>query len=152
MDQQVLCLYWNWKKSPGSHKLVPYTNSAEVHWISSLRAVRIPRRTSGRDSTQRMGLVWDLRAGLSWQCSLSMNLFAIGWYAVVWIHLDPSSSISCVQRADSNWDPRSVVTVEGTPNLKIHPLTKACASYRLCCLICLRLGWLLASGWIDHCK
>ena len=57
-----------------------------------------------------------------------MKLFAIGWYAVVWIHLDPKSCISWVQRADSNWDPRSVMTVEETPNLAIYPPTKARAT------------------------
>ena len=57
-----------------------------------------------------------------------MKPFTIGWYAVVRIRLDPSSCISCVQKADSNWDPRSVVTVEGTPNLEVHPLTKAYAT------------------------
>ena len=47
---------------------------------------------------------------------------------MVQIRLDPKSCISWVQRADSNWDPQSVVTVEGTPNLDIHPLTKARAT------------------------
>ena len=68
--------------------------------------------------------------------SLSMKPFAIGWYAVVQIRLDPSSCISCVQSADSNWDPRSVVIVDGTPNLEIHPLTKACATVLAACYVC----------------
>ena len=42
--------------------------------------------------------------------------------------VEPRSCISSRQRADSNWLPRSVVTVDGTPNLEIHPLTNALAT------------------------
>ena len=36
--------------------------------------------------------------------------------------------MSCCQRDDSNCCPLSVVMVEGTPNLEIYPLMKACAT------------------------
>ena len=52
----------------------------------------------------------------------------MGWYAVVRIHLEPNSCIRQFQRADSNWDPRSVVTVDGTPNREIHPLINGWAT------------------------
>ena len=39
--------------------------------------------------------------------------------------VEPISCISSRHRADSNWRPRSVVTVDGTPN---HPLTNALAT------------------------
>ena len=54
----------------------------------------------------------------------------MGWYAVVRIHLEPSSCIRQFHRADSNWDPRSVVMVhvDGTSNYEIHSLINACAT------------------------
>ena len=52
----------------------------------------------------------------------------MGWYAVVRIRLEPSSCIRRFHRADSNCDPRSVVTVDGTLNREIHPLRNACAT------------------------
>ena len=36
--------------------------------------------------------------------------------------------MSSAHRLDSNCRPRSVVTLEGTPNRAIQPLTKACAT------------------------
>lgn len=41
------------------------------------------------------------------------------------IRLESNSCKSCVQSADSNCDPLSVVMVDGMPNLAIHPLTTA---------------------------
>ena len=43
------------KNSPGHLNVVPYSNSAAVQAISSLRAVRIPRKTSGGISVQCSG-------------------------------------------------------------------------------------------------
>ena len=40
----------------------------------------------------------------------------------------PSRCISCSHRPDSNWEPRSVVTVEGTPNRAIQVVAKASAT------------------------
>ena len=40
----------------------------------------------------------------------------------------PKSWLSWLQRLDSNCLPRSVITVEGTPNLAIQPRTKALAT------------------------
>ena len=42
--------------------------------------------------------------------------------------VEPRSCISFRQSADSNCRPRSVVTVDGTPNHEIHPLTNALAT------------------------
>lgn len=44
------------------------------------------------------------------------------------MRLDPNSLISLSHKLDSNWRPRSVVTVEGRPNRAIQPLTKARAT------------------------
>ena len=40
---------WCWwcQKTPGRHKVVPYTNSEVVHCRSSLKADRSPKRMSG---------------------------------------------------------------------------------------------------------
>ena len=43
------------KNSPGRRSLVPYTISAAVEDMSSLRAVRIPSRTRGKASIQEAG-------------------------------------------------------------------------------------------------
>ena len=40
----------------------------------------------------------------------------------------PRSCINSRQSADSNWRPRSVVRVDGTPNLETHVLTNAFAT------------------------
>ncbi len=37
--------------------------------------------------------------------------------------------LNCVHKLDSNCLPRSVTTVDGTPNLAIHPLVKARATH-----------------------
>ena len=68
-----------WKNSAGSRRVVPYTSSVALHRRSSLRAVRIPRRTSGSDSVQWTVGVWALRDALSCQWNLSMIPLAIGW-------------------------------------------------------------------------
>ena len=36
--------------------------------------------------------------------------------------------MNCLHKADSNWRPRSVVTVDGVPNREIQVLTKARAT------------------------
>ena len=43
------------KNSPGRQRVVPHTISTAVEEMSSLRAVRIPRRTRGRASIQESG-------------------------------------------------------------------------------------------------
>ena len=53
--------------------------------------------------------------------------FAAGWYAVVLVRIDPRRWVISLQRADSNWAPRSVVIVDGMPNREIHPLRNAWA-------------------------
>ena len=55
------------KNSPGIRSVVPYTISAVVEDRSSLRAVRMPRSTSGRASIQESGLGWALRAAFNCQ-------------------------------------------------------------------------------------
>ena len=56
-----------WMNSPGRRSVVPYTISAAVAEISSLSAVRIPRRMRGSVSIQASGLGCALRAALSWR-------------------------------------------------------------------------------------
>ena len=47
-----------------AERVVPYTSSAVVQWTSSLRVVRMPRRTMGRESIQLVGLGCDLSEAL----------------------------------------------------------------------------------------
>jgi len=44
------------------------------------------------------------------------------------MRLHPKSCIRWFHNVDSNCFPWSVVTVDGTPNLEIHPWTKTCAT------------------------
>ena len=43
-----------------------------------------------------------------------------GWYAVVVMCLQPSSLVNSRNKVDWNWLPRSVVMVDGTPNVAIQ--------------------------------
>jgi hypothetical protein len=51
-----------------------------------------------------------------------MSPLAIGWYVVVRRCLQPRSWRSWAQSHDSNWRPRSVEIVEGTPKSAIQPV------------------------------
>ena len=124
---QFLLLCW-WENSPWRRKLVTYTKSAAVQWISSLSAVRMPRSSMGSASVQRSGLGWAFRDAFNCPWNRSISPFVIGWYDVVRVRLEPKSCISFLHSTDSNWRPRSVVAVDGVPNLDIHPLTNALAT------------------------
>ena len=67
------------KNSPGKRRVVPYTSSAAVHWMSSLKVVRMPRRTSGSDSIQQSWWGYDLSEALSCRWNLSIKQLAMGW-------------------------------------------------------------------------
>ena len=42
--------------------------------------------------------------------------------------LDPMNDMSVLHNWDSNWRPRSVMMVEGTPNREIQPCRNVCAT------------------------
>ena len=55
-----------WKKSPGRHRVVPYTSSADVQWRSSLRVERISSKAMGSASNQLV-MALLMRDALSWR-------------------------------------------------------------------------------------
>ena len=88
----------------------------------------MPRSSMGSASVQRSGLGWAFRDAFNCQWNRSISPFVIGWYDVVRVRIEPKSCISFLHSTDSNWRPRSVVAVDGVPNLDIHPLTNALAT------------------------
>ena len=66
------------KNSPGSRKVVPYTNSALVQAMSSLSAERMPSRTKGRASIQCDWGLCALSAASNCRCILSTRPLAHG--------------------------------------------------------------------------
>ena len=113
-------------EDPGRRRLVPYTSSAAVHFKSSLRVASADAQQCQMD--QRSGCGEALSDALSCLWNLSTMPFAMGWYAVVRVCFVPSNWVKAFHRLDSNCPPRSVVTVEGTPNRETHVCMKARAT------------------------
>ena len=103
----------NW---PGNVKDVPKTISEAVHPKSSLKTFLIDNKASDKFSNH----VLKLLAVLSCLWNLSINPFAQGWYAVVFICLTPNSFVNSPKSVDWNWEPLSVVITEGQPKTAIH--------------------------------
>ena len=116
------------KNSPGNLKVVPYTSSALVQAMSSLRAERMPSRTKGRALIQCDWGLCAISAAFSCRCSRSTSPFAHGWYAVVRMWWVPRSFIKRCQTSDSNWSPRSEVMLAGTPKRATQPSKKPWAT------------------------
>ena len=66
------------KNSPGIRRGSPLTRSAADECRSSLKAVRMPRRTSHRASVH-CSSAWYTMAAFSVQCSRSTRPLAAGW-------------------------------------------------------------------------
>ena len=107
----------NW---PGSVKDVPKTISEAVHPRSSLITFLIDNKTRGKLSNHVLEFLLAVKAVLSCLWNLSINPFAQGWYAVVFICLTPNNFVNSSKSVDWNWEPLSVVIIEGQPKTEIH--------------------------------
>ena len=112
-----LTIWVEWKEFTRNCKVVPYASSAAMQWMSSLRAVWMPRSIMGRYSVWCYRLECACRDAFNLQWKCSTIPFAIRWYEVVRVRLEPRRCIELSQSLDSNWLPWSVVMVEGSLNL-----------------------------------
>ena len=109
------------KYCAGNCNVVPYKVSAAEHFNSFFTVVRSPRGISGRCFNYLVLVNSTRREAFKLMCSLSTMPFAWRWYAVVWMFLVPKSCDNLRNSSDSNWRPRSVVILSGTPYLATHP-------------------------------
>ena len=108
------------KYGAGNRNVVPYKASAAEQFSSFFPVVQNPRNISGSCS-KHLVLVNSARSeAFRLRCNLSTMPFAWGWYVVVWMFLAPRSCDNLWNSSDSNWCPRSVVTLSGTPFLATH--------------------------------
>ena len=86
---------------------------------SSFTVVRMPNSIKGKVSVHFS--VWELHFREALSCLWNLSIIPL-WYDVVHMRLETSNCISCCKSIDSNCLPRSVVIVNGMPNLTIQPL------------------------------
>ena len=107
------------KYCASNRSVVPYKASAAEHFSSFFTVMWSPRSISSSCSNHLV-LVCSARSeAFRLQCSLSSMPFAWKWYPVVWVFLVPKGCDNLWNSSDSNWRPRSVVTLSGTPYLAV---------------------------------
>jgi hypothetical protein len=112
----------------GNPKTLEWTPAAAAAFVAAKAAlVAMPSITHGIWSAQSALAVLARRASFRRRWKRSTSPLDWGWYAVVVVWVMFRSWQSEAHKAEVNCAPLSEVMTEGTPNLAIQPVKRACA-------------------------